>query len=79
MVIIDRTSNQPYQVQYRTIPLEKVANQTKAFPERYRVPGEMMANDSFKEYALPLIQGEAPNLWMEGLPLHAKLSLSFDE
>ncbi len=78
MVTIDRTNNQPYQVRYRTIPLEQVANKTKIFPERYRIPGEMMVSESFKEYALPLIQGEAPNLWMEGLPLHAKLSLTFD-
>lgn len=74
MVSINRIQNHPYQKTYTSTPLDQIANNTKTLPVEYIIPGEMMVRPAFFDYALPLIQGEAPNLWVEGLPAHASLA-----
>lgn len=57
MIAIKRVSNKPYQVKYEPVDISKIANVEQ------KVPASMMKDlshmsPSFKEYLLPLIQGE---------------------
>lgn len=72
MIGIKRISDDPYQVEYDAVPLEKVANVER------RLPPEMMAglrrmSDAFRAYCAPLIQGEVPVLFENGIVRHARL------
>ena len=57
MIAIKRVSNNPYQVKYEPVEISKIANVEQ------KVPASMMKDlshmaPSFREYLLPLIQGE---------------------
>ena len=57
MIAIKRVSNNPYQVKYEPVDISKIANVEQ------KVPASMMKDlshmaPSFREYLLPLIQGE---------------------
>ena len=66
MIAIKRVSSKPYQVRFEPVDITKIANVER------RVPTSMMAGDtkmadSFKEYCLPLIQGEIPVEYENGV------------
>ncbi|MBO8161508.1 MAG: 6-phosphofructokinase [Thermosipho sp. (in: Bacteria)] len=66
MVTIERKSNDPYTVEYGTVELNKVADQTKYLPEEFY--DEYEITDKFIEYAKPLIEGEIYPPFENGLP-----------
>jgi 6-phosphofructokinase 1 len=75
MVSIDRVSHVPYVVRYDAVPLEMVAGKTKVLPAEFILEGDgFHVTEALRAYVAPLIRGEAPNLWMEGLPRYAHLS-----
>jgi len=66
MVTIERKSNNPYIVDYGTVELNKVADKTKFLPEEFY--NEFEVTEKFFEYAKPLIEGELPPKFENGLP-----------
>ncbi|PZC52852.1 6-phosphofructokinase [Mesotoga sp. TolDC] len=73
MVSILRLSNKPYLKRYSTVDLGKVANGTKDLPREFISEDGFYVTEEFRSYALPLIQGEAPNLYLHGLPIYENL------
>jgi len=73
MVTIHRVSSNPYKVEYQLHPLKACANVEK------QVPIEMInetlngVNEKFLEYVLPLIQGENPPMYKDGIQQFTKL------
>lgn len=57
MIAIKRVSNNPYQVKYEPVEISKIANVEQKVPTSMMKDLSHMA-PSFKEYLLPLIQGE---------------------
>jgi len=73
MVSIRRLSNRPYLKKYCTVDLERIANGTKDLPKEFISEDGFHVTEEFRSYALPLIQGEAPNLYLHGLPIYENL------
>lgn len=70
MVTLNRTSNFPYTVEYGTIPINEVANLEKKIPiDWINEAGNDITNELI-EYIKPLIQGEAPIKYIDGLPVY---------
>ncbi len=66
MVIMERISDEPYQIKYSSVPLNIVAEQTKMLPKDYFE--KYSVTEKFFKYALPLIQGEFYPPFRSGLP-----------
>ncbi len=73
MISIRRLSGKPYLKEYTKTSLEQVANGTKDLPSDFISDDGFYVTEKFKSYALPLIQGEAPNLYLHGLPMYENL------
>ncbi len=70
MVAINRISNSPYLVEFKCVDVSKIANQEKLFPiEWISEDKNNIAHDAI-EYFKPLIQGEVPIPFENGLPVH---------
>jgi 6-phosphofructokinase len=73
MPVIKRLSNKPYKWKIESASLSKVANVEKTLPKGY------ISKDGFKvsskgiDYLAPLIQGEPPLEFKNGIPVVAKL------
>lgn len=67
MVVIKRKSNLPYQVEYDTIDLIKVANMEKMIPESMYDAKTCKMKEEFFAYARPLISGEDTQIYKDGL------------
>jgi 6-phosphofructokinase len=74
MVSIDRTCDRPYLKELKCVDLSQVANGTKPLPEDFISEDGFYVSDSFLSYARPLIQGEAPNLFLHGLPIYENMA-----
>ena len=59
MIAIKRVSNKPYKVSYEPVDISLIANVEQKVPTSMMVDDSKMA-PSFREYCLPLIQGEIP-------------------
>lgn len=66
MIAIKRVSSKPYQVRFEPVDITKIANVERRVPTSMMVDDTKMA-DSFKEYCLPLIQGEIPVEYENGV------------
>ena len=74
MVTIDRVSNDPYQIAYGFVDLEKVANAEKPLPEEYISEDGFGITEAFRQYAQPLMAGQADvEIGTDGLPVYARL------
>ncbi|MDK2943431.1 MAG: ATP-dependent phosphofructokinase / diphosphate-dependent phosphofructokinase [Mesotoga sp.] len=73
MISINRLRSKPYLKEYTTVALELIANGTKDLPVEFISEDGFYVTDEFRSYALPLIQGEAPNLYLNGLPMYENL------
>lgn len=71
MVALDRTSQEPYQVEASLVDVNLVCNQEKPFPAEWITRRGTDIAPEFLSYALPLIQGEAPRPMKDGLPVYA--------
>ncbi len=73
MTALKRLSNDPYKIEIIKIPAEKVANKVKLLPDKYINEENNRINEEFKDYVLPLIQGEAGVPYQNNLPNYSEL------
>lgn len=74
MATLNRKDSHPYTVEYGTVPIEKVANIEKKVPLSWINEEGNDITDSFVEYALPLIEGEANVKYRNGVPEYFNVS-----
>lgn len=72
MIAIKRVSSNPYQVKFEPVDISKIANVERIVPQSMMVDETRMA-PSFREYCLPLIQGEIDIKFEDGVIKAAKL------
>jgi len=73
MVGISRDMDVPYLKHYEPQDLEGIAAHTKYLPREFISDDGFNINDGFLRYASPLIDGEAPNHFIRGIPSYAEL------
>ena len=70
MITISRTSSSPYTTEIGTVDVGNVANLIKFVPDNFiNAEGNGITNECI-DYILPLIKGEAPPEYKDGLPVH---------
>lgn len=70
MAAVERISDEPYQVRFTGIPVCSVANQEKKVPEDFINAEGNDVTEKMMAYLRPLIQGEAPVIYKNGIPAH---------
>ena len=73
MVCIERLSNQPYTVSYGYAPIAEIANEAKSIPREWINDAGNDVTQELIDYIYPLIQGEYPVEYKNGLPLYANV------
>jgi len=73
MPIIKRTNDSPYKWKIATAPLKNVANIEKTMPKKFISKSGFEITQAGKTYLSPLIKGEAPIKYVNGLPDVAEL------
>ena len=73
MPTIDRVSDTPYKYKIGVAPLAKVANVEKFMPRDFITKDGFGITDKCKRYLTPLIQGEDPPKYKNGLPVYVTL------
>jgi 6-phosphofructokinase len=73
MPAITRLSDKPYRWKITEAPLEKVANVEKMLPRDFISPDGYGITDRARRYLAPLIRGEAPPPFKDGLPRYVRL------
>ena len=73
MPVIKRLSNKPYKWKIEPAPLSKVANVEKTLPKSYISKDGFTISSKGIDYLTPLIQGEPPLEFKNGIPVVAKL------
>ena len=73
MPVIKRLSDKPYKWKIESVPLSKVANVEKTLPKGYISKDGYRITDKGLDYLRPLIQGETPISYKDGIPDVAKL------
>ena len=73
MPTIERTSDEPYQWSLGSAPLDKVANAEKMMPRDFISADGFGITDKCRKYLTPLIQGENPPRYENGLPVYVTL------
>lgn len=68
MVSLARKEEEPYACTLETVPLSKVSNGERLFPEEWILKGDIGFDPAFEAYVKPLIQGESRPPMEEGLP-----------
>jgi len=74
MPAILRTSDEPYRWEIGTAELKDVANVEKMMPKEFITADGFGITDACRRYLSPLIEGEAPPLYRNGLPAYVRLS-----
>jgi len=72
MAAIKRSSQSPYRWKIEPVPLAKVANREKMMPRGYITRDGFHITAACRAYLAPLIAGEAPQPFRNGLPVHAR-------
>ncbi|MGE5103300.1 MAG: diphosphate--fructose-6-phosphate 1-phosphotransferase, partial [Betaproteobacteria bacterium] len=73
MPAIVRVSDRPYRWKIGIAPLTEVANQEKMLPRDFITPDGFGITPSARTYLSPLIRGEAPPPFKNGLPQYVRL------
>ena len=73
MTALKRVSNDPYQVEIIKVEAEKVANEVKYVPDKWINEQKNGLTEEFKDYVLPLIQGDIDMKTENSLPVFSKL------
>lgn len=73
MASVERISDTPYQVRFTGFPVCKVSNQEKKVPKDYINEAGNDVTEKMMAYLKPLIQGEAPVIYENGIPKHLAL------
>ena len=68
MVCIKRISNSPYTVEYTYSPISQIANEAKSIPREWIDEEGNNVTRELIDYIRPLIQGEVPIKYKNGLP-----------
>ena len=68
MVTLERTSNSPYIVTYSHAPIRGIANEAKVIPREWINEAGNDIEPALYEYLKPLIQGEIPISYVDGVP-----------
>lgn len=69
MAAIERLSSNPYTVRYTSVPIELAANEEKTIPASMIKNGNDVTEEMLT-YLKPLVQGEVPVVWSNGVPAH---------
>ena len=70
MVTLARTSNTPYAVTYDCAPIRGIANEAKSIPREWINAHGNDIRQELYDYLLPLIQGEVPLTYRNGIPVY---------
>jgi 6-phosphofructokinase 1 len=73
MPAIVRTSNRPYRWKIGIAPLPEVANREKMLPRDFITADGFGITQKARDYLAPLIKGEAPPPYRDGLPRYVRL------
>lgn len=73
MACIRRTSTTPYRFEIDFVEIEKIANRVKTVPDTWINPAGNDVTQEMIDYLLPLIQGELPCTYKNGVPVHLRL------
>ncbi|MBR4026461.1 MAG: 6-phosphofructokinase [Lachnospiraceae bacterium] len=73
MVCINRISNAPYTVNYSYAAIAEIANEAKSVPTEWITASGNDITQELIDYLTPLIQGEYPLTYENGLPVFAKV------
>jgi len=73
MPAITRVSDKPYRWKITEAPLEKVANVEKKLPKDFITKDGYGITDKARRYLAPLIRGEDPPPYKDGLPQYVRL------
>ena len=73
MPAIVRTSDKPYRWKIGIAPLASVANEEKMLPRNFITANGFGITDKARAYLAPLIKGEAPPPYRDGLPQYVRL------
>ncbi len=74
MVCIERISNAPYTVNYTHANIADIANEAKSIPREWINDEGNDIKQELIDYLYPLIQGEYPIAYKNGLPVYAEVS-----
>ncbi|MCM1043581.1 MAG: 6-phosphofructokinase [Corallococcus sp.] len=77
MVVFNRLSNNPYELEITTADLDGIANAVKHMPDYFINEEGDFVTDAFIDYVNPLIQGENEILYENGLPRYSKINPHF--
>ena len=73
MACIKRISNTPYQIEITFSPIGEIANHVKFVPREWISEEGNDITQELMNYILPLVQGEFPVTYCNGVPVHFKL------
>lgn len=73
MAAIRRVSNTPYRIEIDFVDIMKIANQVKPVPDEWINAAGNDVTQEMIDYLLPLIQGELPCTYKNGVPMHLRL------
>lgn len=73
MSSIKRNNDNPYSIEYISMPIEKIANKEKFVPQEFISSSGNDVTEKMIEYLKPLIQGEIHIKYKNGIPKHIKL------
>jgi len=73
MPAITRVSDQPYRWKITEAPLDKIANVEKMLPRDFIAKDGFGITDRARRYLAPLIRGESPPPFKDGLPRYVRL------
>lgn len=73
MACIHRTNNKPYQIEIIFSPIEEIANGVKFVPRNWITEQGNDVTQELIDYIQPLIQGELPVTYRDGVPVHFEL------
>ncbi len=73
MAAIKRLSDEPYRVEFVSVPVNEVANHEKTVPMEWITPDGHDVTKELIAYMKPLIQGETNVKYQNGIPLQIKL------
>ena len=75
MVTIERTGDDPYAWKTSAAPLDKVANHEKELPREFIAEDGYGITEAARAYLQPLIEGEDPPPYRDGLPAYEEIKL----